>query len=289
MVNSAKRTVFKLEHPARLILINAHSSYLELKNNGTDSKCIWCASTKPHEHDILGKIKFTGSKEKSYLLSMVEKVKMKNKKGLEITIANDAEAENQATQVSKNDSDDEVLNTRSKVTHWTTQEVANEAEGARYLARQLINQNGHLTCTGIKYGDRRHVLSSTPKSVLKPVVGKVGNCDKCFNNQFASLTEMQLHFMNVHQYNLQLKDITLVTNGDNANDDDAPEEESRFVCNHCPVECESDEKKIEHMNEVHGERQCAKCLQHFKTNLTFRKHTCSLRDSKLDRKHPCHL
>ena len=143
---------------------------------------------------------------------MVEKVKMKNKKGLEITIANDAEAENQATQVSKNDSDDEVLNARSKVTHWTTQEVANEAEGARYLARQLINQNGHLTCTGIKYGDRRHVLSSTPKSVLKPVVGKVGNCDKCFNNQFASLTEMQLHFMNVHQYNLQLKDITLVTN-----------------------------------------------------------------------------
>ena len=290
MVNSAKRTVFRLEHPARLILINAHSSYLELKNNGTDSsKCMWCSSTKPHEHDILGKIKFTGSKEKSYLLSMVEKVKIKNKNGLEITIANndDAEAENKIKENS--DGGDEVLNlasSKSKVTHWATQEVANEAEGARYLARQLINQNGHLTCASIKYGDRRHVLSSTPKSVLKPkAVGS--NCEKCLNNQFSSLTEMQLHFMNVHQYNLQLKDITLVP--PNGGDIDALESKS-FGCDHCPVEFDSDEKKIEHMNEVHGERQCPKCLQHFKTNLTFRKHTCSLiRDSKLDRKHPCHL
>ena len=286
MVHNHKRTVFKLDHPARLIVINAHSSYLELKNNSQESKCLWCANAKPHEHDIIGKVKFDPI-NKSYLLSMVEKVKIKTKKGLEITVAK--------TTSSQDDENERITvnETNSKVTHWTTQEVANEAEGAKYFAQHLINQNGHVKCASIKQGDKRYVLSSTSKSVLKPrtstVKGGGKNCDKCSSNHFETLTEMQLHFMNVHEYKLHLKDITLVNNDESIDDKVLSEEEPLFLCDHCHLECESDEKKIEHMNQVHDHRQCAKCLQQFKTNLTFRKHSCSLQDSKVDRKHPCHL
>ena len=285
MVNSHKRSIFKLDH-SRLILINSHSSYLELKNpeDRLANKCLWCANTKPHEHDIIGKIKFD-PKDKGYLLSMVEKVKIKSKtKGLEITSVKTTSIGDENVDYAKTDEN-------VKVTHLTLQEVGNEAEGAQYLAQQLIKQGGHVTYVSIKYGDKRHVLSSAPKSVLKNSAIDKGHCDKCSSNQFETLAEMQLHFMNVHRYNLQLKDITLV---DGSQDGDTVEDRptaALFQCDHCPLEWDSDEKKIQHMNEVHDQRQCPKCLQHFKTNLTFRKHSCSsLQDSsKANRKHPCHL
>ena len=88
---SPPKSVFHFEN-TRLILVDKTSSYLELnipKAEETHTKCIYCQKTNPHEHDIIGKVKFE-PKHKLYLISLVEKKKIfpfnniKSKKGLDI-------------------------------------------------------------------------------------------------------------------------------------------------------------------------------------------------------------
>ena len=281
MVKRTERTVFRFDTPAKLIFINAHSSYLELKNNnGNDNKsCLWCSNPKAHEHDILGKIKFD-PKEKSYLVSLVQK--LKSRKGLEIT---------PSQNVMKEKTDNNV---EPKEKIYPVQEVRNEIEGAQYLARCIVrSQGGQVKCAGIKYGENhRHLMTSSPKSVLKTSQTPHSKCDKCMKNDFLKLSEVQLHFMNVHHYNVQIKDVSVK----NAPDDEGAfeadnEENAEFICTFedCTEKFESDEKRIQHMNENHAQRQCHKCLQHFKTPVTFRKHQCGLPENQKVRNHSCHL
>ena len=283
-----KRTVFKFDTPAKLILINAHSSYLELKNgNNGENKCLWCSNSKAHEHDIIGKVKFE-PKEKTYLVSLVEKLVKSKKAGLEITPSQMGISKQTDHQQAK---------------MYPMKAVKNEIEGAQYFARRIVRQEGQVSCASIKYGDNnRHLMISSPKSVLKTSQTASlphSKCDKCMKNNFSKLSEVQLHFMNVHQYNVQIKDISM--RKDTSERKTMPEEddegledtEAEFVCTFsadCLEKFDSDENRILHMNEKHDQRQCHKCLQHFKTPVTFRKHQCGkLQEEQKVRNHSCHL
>ena len=106
--------------------------------------------------------------------------------------------------------------------------------------------------------------------LLKP---QQKNCVKCDENAFDRLAEVQLHFKDVHQVDVNIRDIIV-------NDQSGAEEfhQESYSCNFCQnATFNSDEKRIQHVNEVHvpskeAQYQCPKCLQFFKNSATFKKH-----------------
>ena len=99
-------------------------------------------------------------------------------------------------------------------------------------------------------------------------------CIKCADNAFDSLAELQSHFQNLHQVNVNIRDIVVKS----ASQDIEISQES-FICTLCEDRPAfiSDEKRIKHVNDVHvpakmAQLQCPLCLQHFKNPSSFRKH-----------------
>ena len=131
-----------------------------------------------------------------------------------------------------------------------------------------------------------HLLSSAPKSLLlkQQKVRENANCEKCEENAFDNLAEVQFHFKNLHQMNVNIRDI--IVDEKNESDENASSEfieleQDTYRCNLCENNSEmvfdSDEKLIKHTNEIHvpnnqAQLQCPKCLQFFKNQSSFRKH-----------------
>ncbi len=152
---------------------------------------------------------------------------------------------------------------------------------------QREKDEGGLVAAAIKVGDKMHLLRTFYPPKKQHVVLESSSvettCRKCSENAFTSLAEVQLHFKDVHQVDVNIRDVVV-------NEQSAEEIElfqDTFRCNICPIlqdsgqqqaSFTSDEKRISHVNEVHvpskevAHLQCPKCLQFFKNSATFRKH-----------------
>lgn len=246
---------------SKIVLVSKNASYIELNNPDANSqKCLFCAKTSAHEHDIAGKVKFD-PKNKSYLVSLLEKCLSKSKA-------------NSASKL-------EIFPVRQEKSVDPPQSgpifpiiVPDEAAGAKYFAKELVTSKKVLSAVKVDSTNNIHLLSGQPKSVLKAHK----SCEKCDASNFDSLSDVQNHFQSVHNYEIKIKDITVsnVARNDNASSSE-DKEENLFRCGHCEATFTSDESRIKHCNEAHvlskdAQLQCHVCLQFFKHQSSFRKH-----------------
>lgn len=118
-----------------------------------------------------------------------------------------------------------------------------------------------------------HLMKCSMSSAMIPA-----KCGKCQENAFETLAGVQLHFRDVHQVDVNIRDI--IVNEQSAEDLMTELNQSaNFKCNYCSSQTfTSDEARIKHVNEVHfpskqvARLQCPQCLQLFKNASTFRKH-----------------
>ena len=263
---------------AKLVLVNKTSSYLELSAEDlNNNKCLFCPKSTSHDHDITGKLKFD-PKLKAYLISIL--LDKKTQTGLEvIPIKRDV----------KNDTPEEP----SKFKHVYPKLVPDEESGAKYFAEELYKSHESVTdsvTAAIRIKDESmHLLNGTPKSLLK----KISNCDKCLNNDFQRLVEVQQHYEKIHHYTILIRDVTIKEDKNNAMKIQDIEEDESFKCQFCDKCFRNDQDRTKHANDVHvssqeTQLQCPTCLQIFKHLNSYKKHITE-HFKKRERKHKCHL
>ena len=88
--------------------------------------------------------------------------------------------------------------------------VPDEATGAKYFAKELSKNSKANVAIKVVESQTMHLLSSAPKSLLLSKQGREksrenAHCEKCRENAFDNLAEVQLHFKTLHQLNVNIK------------------------------------------------------------------------------------